>query len=72
VVLEVLRMLGTVGRAAVGPGRRQAVRREVELIMSDARRMILTQADLDEAIELGEDVLATLATLDSSAATVPA
>jgi uncharacterized membrane protein len=68
VVLELLRMLGSVGQAAVGPGRRQAVRREVGLIMGDARRMILTPADLDEAVELGEDVLALLDALDASAA----
>jgi uncharacterized membrane protein len=48
VTLELLRMLGAVGDAAVGDARRAAVRRELDLVVADARRMIPASGDLDE------------------------
>jgi uncharacterized membrane protein len=48
VTVEVLRMLVAVADAAVGDGRRAAVRSELELVVTDARRMIPAAADLDE------------------------
>jgi uncharacterized membrane protein len=57
VTLELLRMLGVIGGTAVGERRVQVIRREVEVVMADAARMIPTQTDLDEVLGLGKDVL---------------
>jgi uncharacterized membrane protein len=48
VTLELLRLLGSVAEAAVGDARREAVQRELDLVVSDARRMIPAAGDLDE------------------------
>jgi uncharacterized membrane protein len=52
VTLELLRMLGAVAEAAVGDGRRAAVKRELDLVVADARRTIPAGGDLDE-VECG-------------------
>lgn len=58
--VELLRMLGLIGEAAVGEARVRAVRHEVELVMADAVRTIPAQADRDEILDLAKDVLGTL------------
>jgi uncharacterized membrane protein len=60
VVLEVLRMLAALGDLAVCDSRVQAIRREVKVLLADASRMIVTQADLDEVLEQGREILQSL------------
>jgi hypothetical protein len=38
----------------------QAIRREVKVLLADASRMIVTQADLDEVLEQGKEILQSL------------
>jgi uncharacterized membrane protein len=60
VTVELLRMLGEVADAAVGEGRRAAVRGELDLVVTDARRMIPAEADLDEVERAASAVRASL------------
>jgi len=60
VLLELLRMLGALAEAAPSPARANAVRREVEIVLADARRMIQSPSDLEEALHLGDEILARL------------
>jgi uncharacterized membrane protein len=60
VTLELLRLLGAVAEASVGDGRRAAVQRELDLVVTDARRMIPTEGDLDEVECAAADVRAAL------------
>jgi uncharacterized membrane protein len=69
VTLELLRMLGVLGVTTVGERRVQAIRREVEVVMADAARMIPTQTDLDEVLELGKHVLSSLDARDAERCT---
>jgi uncharacterized membrane protein len=54
---ELFRLLAAVGEVAASPGRVAAVRRETELILADARRMLGSKADLEEALAAGSGVL---------------
>ncbi len=60
-MLELLRMLGTLADEAPTRTRAEAVRREVQILITDARRMIPSPTDLEEALKLGDDVLARVA-----------
>jgi hypothetical protein len=53
-------MLGVLGGTAVGERRVQVIRKEIEVVMADAARMIRTQTDLNEVLELGKHVLSSL------------
>lgn len=61
VMLELLRMLGTLADEAPTRTRAEAVRREVQILITDAQRMIPSPTDLEEALKLGDDVLARVA-----------
>jgi hypothetical protein len=63
--MELLRMLRAVGESAIGEGRVDAVRQQVDITITDATRMIPTQTDLDEVLGLGKEVLHTLDHLDA-------
>jgi len=60
VLLELLRMLGILAELAPTTARADAVRREVDIVLADARRIIPSPTDLDEALRLGDDVLRRL------------
>jgi uncharacterized membrane protein len=60
VTLELLRMLGAVGDASVGDGRRAAVQRELDLVMADARRTIPNSGDLEDVEAAAAGVQAAL------------
>jgi uncharacterized membrane protein len=70
VTIELLRMLRAVGESAIGEGRVHAVRQQVDVAITDATRMIPTQSDLDEVLELGKEVLHALDHLDAHRAAV--
>lgn len=63
VFLELMRMLAAIGEAAVSQARVDATKRETELILTDARRMLSSQADLDEVLLAGSDTLHSLEAL---------
>lgn len=54
---EMFRMLAAIGEAADSPTRIAAVKRETELILADARRMLGSQADLEEILAAGSDMI---------------
>jgi len=56
VVLELLRMLGVLGEAVSTEARAAAVRQEVDVLITDARRMIQSPSDLHEVLQLGDEV----------------
>lgn len=60
VLLELLRMLGILAELAPTTIRADAVRREVDIVLTDARRIIPSPTDLEEALRLGDDVLGRL------------
>ena len=60
VVLELLRMLGALAEITPTARRADAIRREVDLVMEDAQRIIPCRADLADAVTLGDDVVRTL------------
>lgn len=66
VTMELLRMLRAVGESAIGEGRVDAVRQQVDITLADSTRVIPTQTDLDEVLELGKEVLETLDHLDAN------
>jgi uncharacterized membrane protein len=71
VVLELLRMLDALAEIAPTARRAEAIRREVELVMEDAKRVIPCRADLADAVRLGDDVVRTLDAASGTSPTPP-
>jgi uncharacterized membrane protein len=60
VLLELLRLLTALAEVAPSEGRAEAVCREVEIGLADARRTIPSPVDLDDALQFGANVLRRL------------
>jgi uncharacterized membrane protein len=60
VSLELLRLLGAVADVPLSERRAKAVRREVEPVLDEARRTAPSSVDLEDALQLGADVLGRL------------
>lgn len=63
VFLELRRVLTAIGEAAVSPALVDATKREAELILTDARCTLSSQADPDEVFLAGSDTLRSLEAL---------
>lgn len=53
-------MLGILAELAPTTVRADAVRRELDIVLTDARRIIPSPTDLEEALRLGEEVVGRL------------